>query len=171
MKLIALLIPLTLMLTLPAALPAGEMTHIGAVEDVAVMPFGTRVTARVDTGATTSSLDVTEYRIEGDHVDFTVASRCGNHKMRRPLLYVKTVRSAQGSNKRPVVMLDICVGSRVVSTKVTLNNRSRMVYPFLIGRSLLNEKYIVDVSRANILPPTCPGVKAGSAPAPGREES
>jgi hypothetical protein len=131
---------------------------IGSVEDVIIMPFGVKLPARIDTGAYSSSLDVCEFKVEGKNVTFALAERCGGHKMRRPLLRMKTVRTSEGSDKRPVIMLDICIGSRMIKTHVTLNDRSKMEFPVLVGRRALAGKFLVDVSRKKILPPVCPGI-------------
>jgi hypothetical protein len=134
---------------------AADKIEIGAVEDIVIMPFGAKVPARIDTGAALSSIDVAHYSIEGDYVTFTLAKRCGGHKIRSRLIGVKLIRSSNGSKKRPIIELDICMGAEVVRTLVTINDRSKMQYPFLMGRQTFQGKFVVDVSRRNILPPTC----------------
>jgi hypothetical protein len=145
---------------------AEEKTIIGAAEEVVIMPVGVRLSARIDTGAYSSSLDVCDYKVEGKYVTFALSERCGNHKMRRPLLKMKTVRTSKGSDKRPVILLDICIGSRIIKTRVTLNDRSKMEFPVLIGRRALAGKFVVDVSRKNLLPPACPGINQAPAEKP-----
>jgi hypothetical protein len=145
---------------------AEEKTIIGAAEEVVIMPVGMRLAARIDTGAYSSSLDVCDYKVEGKYVTFKLSERCGNHAMRRPLLKMKTVRTSKGSDKRPVILLDICIGSRIIKTRVTLNDRSKMEFPVLIGRRALAGKFVVDVSRKNLLPPVCPGINHAPAGKP-----
>jgi|WetSurMetagenome_2_1015567.scaffolds.fasta_scaffold00348_34 hypothetical protein len=137
------------------AYPADKIA-IGAVEEIIIMPFGVKVPARVDTGAAASSLDVSDYKIEGEYVSFNLAERCGGHKIRSRMIEVKSVRTTDGITKRPVIAVDVCIGSELIKTNVTLKNRSKMRYPFLMGRTALQGKYVVDVSRRNILPPACP---------------
>lgn len=143
---------------MPVTASASDKTTIGAVEDVVIMPQGIRIPARVDTGAASSSLDVSQYSIDGKYVNLRLSERCGGHKIRSLLVGMKTIRTSDGRTKRPVIKLDICIGSELISTHVTLNNRARMTYPFLLGRRSLQGKFVVDVSRVNIQPPTCPGV-------------
>ncbi len=143
---------------------AAEKKAIGAVEDIVIFPWGLTLAARIDTGAATSSLDVCDFKVVGKYVTFTLADRCGGHKIRRPLLGTKTIHTSDGSGQRPIVMMEICLGSTLIKTRVTLNDRSKMEYPVLIGRRTLRGKYIVDVSSKNLLPPTCPGVKPDFIP-------
>jgi len=144
---------------------AAEKLSIGAVEEIILLPWGARLPARIDTGATTSSLDVCDIKVEGRFVSFTLSDRCGGHKVRRELVEWTEVRTTEGTERRPVVMVDICLGPKIIKTHVTLNNRSKMGYPFLVGRKTLRGKFIVDVSRKNILPPHCPGIKLDMKPA------
>jgi hypothetical protein len=125
------------------------------------MPYGALMPARIDTGAASSSLDVSHYRIEGKFVTFTLPDRCGGHIMRSRLVGMKTIRTADGKSRRPIVSIELCVGSEIIKTKVTLNNRERMTYPFLMGRRTLNNRFVVDVSAPHILPPVCRGADAG----------
>lgn len=138
---------------------AAEKTIIGDVEDVVLLPWGVKLPARIDTGATMSSMDVCDYTVEGKYVAFTLADRCGGAKNRLPLLGWKNVHTSEGSDRRPVVMIDICLGTKRLKTHFTLNDRSRMEYPLLVGRTALRGKFIVDVSRTKTLPPRCPGIK------------
>jgi hypothetical protein len=139
---------------------AAEKITIGAVEEVILFPWGLRIPARIDTGATTSSLDVCDYSVKDNSVSFTLAGRCGGYKARLPLVGWKDVHTSEGRDRRPVVKMDICLGPRRLKTQVTLNNRSGMDFPFLVGRKTLRGRFIVDVSRAKIFPPDCPDSKS-----------
>jgi hypothetical protein len=136
---------------------AAEKITIGAVEEVILLPWNIRVPARIDTGAATSSLDVCEIKPLGKkEIQFRLPDRCGGHEIRMPVVAWRSIQSTEGKpNRRPVVEMEICLGSRKLRTQVTLNDRSQMEYPFLIGRRTLDGNYIVDVSRSNILPPRC----------------
>jgi hypothetical protein len=65
-----------------------------------------------------------------------------------------------GIEKRPVVEISICLGSKHFPTLVTLKDRSEMMYPFLVGRSALKGGYVVDASRSRAAQPTCPSIPA-----------
>jgi len=143
------------LILVPNDVNAVEKITIGAVEDVILFPWGVKVPARIDTGAALSSLDVCEYSVEEEFVTLTLADRCGGHNVRLPLAGWKDVQSAQGSGRRPVVELEICLGPKRIVTSVTLTDRSRMEYPFLVGRETLEKDFIVDVGRTRMAPPIC----------------
>jgi hypothetical protein len=138
---------------------AAEKIVVGTVEDVILFPWGVKVPARIDTGAAVSSLDVCEYSVDGQFVTFNLADRCGGHEIRLPLAGWKEVHSAEGSDRRPVVKIAICLGSKRITTSVTLTDRSHMEYPFLVGRRTLKKDFIVDVGRTRIAPPSCSVIK------------
>jgi len=142
---------------------AGEKITIGAVEEVTLLPWGIQVTARIDTGAATSSLDVCEIKKTGrKEIEFRLPERCGGNKVHMPVVAWRIIQSPEGkAERRPVVEIELCLGSKRLLTQVTLNDRSRMEYPLLIGRRALEGNFIVDVSRSKTLPPRCP---EGSTP-------
>lgn len=160
---IALLSTVLLCMTSMTAEPA-EKIMVGAVEEIILLPWGVKIPARIDTGATTSSLDVCDIKVEGKYVTFSLADRCGGHKVRRLLLDWKEVHTSEGNENRPVVMMEICLGPKIINTHVTLNDRSKMEYPFLVGRRTLRGKFVVDVSSKNIMPPRCAGLKLDMKP-------
>jgi hypothetical protein len=139
-----------------ASFAAGtDKIQIGAIEDVVLMPWGVKLPARIDTGAATSSLDVCDYKVKNGYVTFSLADRCGGMKIRRPLITMKTVHTTEVSESRPIIIMDVCIGSKLIKTHFTLNDRSHLTYPVLIGRKTLRGKFIVDVSSKHILPPNC----------------
>lgn len=63
-----------------------------------------------------------------------------------------SVRSSSGvAQERYLVRLQIKIGKKSYKTAVTLANRSKMKCPVLLGRKLLNKRFIVDVSEQYIL--------------------
>lgn len=127
---------------------------IGAVEDVVLLPWKVAIQARVDTGATTSSLDARDIKeLPGKkEIEFRLPERCGGHLVRRRLRGWRTVTSSDGkSERRPVVNMEFQLGERSFNSKVTLTDRSHMKFPMLLGRNTLGGRYIVDVSHTNLL--------------------
>lgn len=132
-----------------------EKITIGAVEEIVLFPWKIKMPARIDTGAARSCLDARDIRIDGNMVEFRISDQYGGKILRAPLKGRCRVRSAHGLTKRAVVEIEICIGSRRFLTTVNLVDRSGMEYPFLIGRNILAQGFIVDISRSNILPPKC----------------
>ncbi len=127
---------------------------IGAVEQVVLLPWNIILPARVDTGAATSSLDARDIQeLPGrKEIQFRLPERCGGLLVRRRLRGWRTVTSSDGtSERRPVVTVELQLGSHRFNTQVTLTDRSRMKYPMLLGRNTLGNHYIVDVTQTNLL--------------------
>jgi len=129
---------------------------IGAVEDVVLLPWNVTLPARVDTGATTSALDAREMKMLSDNteVEFRLPDRCGGQRVRRVVHGWRIVTSSDGSSeRRPVVRLEFQLGAAHFRTLVTLTDRSHMKFPLLLGRNTLGGRYVVDVTRTNVLAP------------------
>jgi hypothetical protein len=154
MFLLVLMIPL-----LPGGeASAGEKMTIGEVEDVILMPWGVRLPARIDTGAATSSLDARELNVKNNMAEFRLPKKYGSLQLRLPVIEWQKIRSADFRERRPVVEITFCMGPKLIRAQVTLNNRSTVSYPLIIGRNVLKNKFVVDCMHSNCLPPTCPEV-------------
>jgi len=139
----------------PFLLPAGEKVVIGEIEDVLLLPWKIRIPARIDTGAALSSLDARDLRVEGGFAHFKLSQKLGGTPLRLPVIDWLDIRSAEASERRPIVEIDLCIGSRKVRTRVNLNDRSKVRYPLLIGRNTLREHFIVDCLQERCAPPSC----------------
>jgi hypothetical protein len=128
---------------------------IGTVEDVILVPWGVKIPARVDTGATKSSLDAQELSIENNIADFKLPEKYGGMRIRLPIREWRHVRTNEGLKKRPVVEIEVCIGPKRIRTLVALDNRTAVTYPFLVGRNILKGNFIVDVKRKHVAPPKC----------------
>lgn len=107
-----------------------KKTVIGLVEPVIVIgPKGEKeVLARIDTGATKSSVDV---KLAADLA-------------LGPILKAKLVRSASGTGLRPVVKTKILLADKELTSEFTLADRSHMKYEVLIGQNILSNGFLID---------------------------
>lgn len=140
---------------------AEEKVTIGEIEDVMLEPWTITLPARIDTGATLSSLDARDLTIRDNIAEFVLGKRYGSVRLRLPIADWVYVRNSAGVEKRPVAKIHICLGPKKIHTVATLRDRSQMSYPFLVGRNILNGSFMVDTSRARAVRPTC---KFESAP-------
>jgi hypothetical protein len=103
--------------------------------------------ARIDTGATTSSLGVKSI-VE---VDGGIQCSLPNKKtITFTDFKKKIIKSSFGhTEERYVVKVLINVLGRKIRTDFTLADRSKMKFPILIGRKMLRGKFIVDVTLKN----------------------
>ena len=142
----------------PAAESAGgeEKITIGEVEDVILLPWGVRMPARIDTGASQSSIDAQDLKIENNMAEFRLHKRYGGLRLRLPVIGWTDVRSAEARERRPMVELEFCLGPKRLRTNVSLNDRSNVKYPMIIGRDVLKTNFVVDCTQSNCSPPKCP---------------
>ena len=138
---------------------AEEKVRLGAVENVVLLPWGVHMPARIDTGAATSSLDARNLAIKGKMVEFTLPPQYGGRRITLPIYKWKTIKTAEAQERRPVVIMELCIGSRRVRTHVNLNDRANVKYPMLIGRNTLTHGFLVECGTSYCAQPSCPEVK------------
>ena len=144
-----------LSLLIPATIDADEKIIIGGIEEVILFPWRVRLPARIDTGAAKSSLDAQDLKVQDDMVEFKLPKKYGGLHLRLPIIEWRHVRTPEGLEPRPIVELEICLGSRRIRTEVNLADRSMVKYPLILGRNLLRDDYVVDVKRRRTAPPNC----------------
>jgi RimK family alpha-L-glutamate ligase len=124
----------------PACMPRPEKTQptetpiIGYVEEVVVMGTSGQETvmAKSDTGATRTSIDA------------HLAAKIGTGPI-KDIVKIKS-GSVKSGRSRPVVDLVVGVGGKQHTVTASIEDRSHMDYPLLLGRDIL-EQYHVDVRR------------------------
>jgi hypothetical protein len=138
----------------PAWSAEGKIT-VGFVEEAILLPWRIKMPARIDTGATTSSLDCRELSVKDQMVKCRLSQKYGGLVLQLPVVHWKTVRSAEAKEKRPVVEIEICLGSKRIRALVNLNDRSRVKYPLLLGRNILKDHFVVDCDKSYCTIPSC----------------
>ncbi|WP_193212295.1 ATP-dependent zinc protease family protein [Luteolibacter marinus] len=115
------------------------------------------VKAKIDTGARSSALHVENLEDLGDgRVEFDVVySRRKPFKRKRvtaPVVKWARVRSSTGHfQKRCFVMARIRIGEEECEVEISLVSRDKMLFRMLLGRKALEHRFLVDVSRRNVL--------------------
>lgn len=128
---------------------------LGGVEQVHLDPPGLEFSARIDTGAQTSSinaLNIVEFERDGKpFVKFNLTHPITGEKIeltRRLRRYVRVKELGnRESLRRPVVRMRVMLGNIDERINFTLENRSRFKHQVLIGRNLLQDLAVVDVSK------------------------
>ena len=142
---------------------ADKLIVIGEAEYITIKPDNIRLTARIDTGATTSSIHATEIKqFERDGkkwVHFNLIQKSGEKVefKRRLLRTIEVKRHGMDQQSRPVISLQTTMGPIVKSSQFSLTDRSQFKFPVLIGRSFLKGTALVDVNRDYILSPLSGG--------------
>ncbi|MEE4145454.1 MAG: ATP-dependent zinc protease [Halieaceae bacterium] len=143
----------------PRAATAGklDLPIVGAVEWATVEPGGIRMPARIDTGAATTSIHAQDIElVEKDGkrwVHYSLVDPATDEKVQvEQRLHRKVViKQSDGEDlRRYVVRMWITIGEARALVDVALSDREQMEYPLSIGRNMLVDTVIVDVSRKNL---------------------
>lgn len=139
----------------------GELQVLGEAEWAHLPEHDITWKARIDSGATTTSvhaIDIQDFERDGDdwvrfvlRNDETDESIEVEREVTRTVKIVK--RGGEGHQRRPVVMMDIAIGEVERRIEVNLTDRTGFDYPVLIGRNYLSGTALIDVSRNYIQQP------------------
>ena len=132
---------------------------IGSEELVLLSDLTNEYKARIDTGATTSSLnatDIVEFERDGKKwVRFNFSQAINNETQIIEAKIARTILIRQANNsestRRPIIELPVQLGDIKMLTEFTLADRSRMTFPVLLGRTFLKDIVMVDVARTYTL--------------------
>ena len=116
------------------------------------------VPAKVDTGAYRSAVHASNIKLseDGQTLKFKLL---GSHPVYGPLStnietkdfqLVDITNSFGHEETRYEVKLKIKIGPKVFFARFSLADRSKMIYPILLGRKMLNNRFLVDSSHSNI---------------------
>lgn len=110
-----------------------EKITVGLSEDIIVIgPHEEKeVRARIDTGATTSSIDA---RI-------TAELKLG------PIERVKKVKNSNGVFVRPAMTIKVRIMGKEFEGMFTIADRAHLTYDILIGQDILKQGFLVDPSK------------------------
>lgn len=144
--------------------PSGGPLVIGWKERVALPELGIpSLKAKVDTGARTSALHVAALRVleEGDageaELEVTLAPdrrrpdrlvRARVHQIAR----IRVTDSGGHRELRPVIETDLLLGAVRRRIRLTLTDRSTMLFRMILGRKALEGRFLVDVSKKYVQP-------------------
>lgn len=133
-----------------------EKVVIGEAEYVALPKIDDVFRARIDTGATTTSIfavDIEEFERDGKPwVRFTVMHPEAKKEYPLEMEVARFAeikkRGEKGFRRRAAVSMDLVMGSITRRVKVNLADRTGFKYPLLIGRDFLRGIAVVDVSES-----------------------
>ncbi len=117
----------------------GERYILGLTEDLIVLDRKGKeeqVAVRIDTGATSSSIDL----------NLAARLKLG------PVITSKIIKSASGVRTRPVVRVKIKINGLILEEDFSLADRSHMTYQVLIGQNILKKgNFLIDPNKKNRL--------------------
>lgn len=111
--------------------------------------------AKIDTGAYTSSIHAKKIKRDGDVLSFylpiEIEGKSVTRKFETRSFTKKNIRSSNGkSENRYIIKTKIILFGRSYLTEFSLSDRSLMKNPILLGRKLLKDRFLVDVSKINL---------------------
>lgn len=135
---------------------ATEKTLIGQAEKVKLPFFGGEVLhARIDTGARTSAIWATDVKETDAGLEVRLADSSYDVNRHAHIFkhYDRVVISSSTGHKqiRYRIKMSIVIKGRRILTTFTLADRQTQVYPILIGRNTLMNKFVVDVTKGSRL--------------------
>lgn len=140
-----------------------QMRILGWVENVALMPEGIVLEAKMDTGATTSSLNAlnkeTFERDGKEWIAFDMIDPNDESNMirleREITRHVRIIRHSGNHQRRPVVEMGLCMGDVYRKEEVSLIDRTALSYQLLVGRNHMAGAILLDSRDKYLQAPDC----------------
>lgn len=109
------------------------------------------ITAKIDTGAYTTALHCHDIREENGVLYFKLLDPTHSEYSEKDLQFTeyfqKEIKNSSGEvEKRYIIKTIVRIGKKRIKSVISLTDRGTMRYPVLIGRKLLKNKFVVDVS-------------------------
>ena len=132
------------------------MNILGRYDRVDLPELGlTNIHAKVDTGAYTSSLHCHEAHVVGDtlevilldeeHPEFT-GMKFAFHQFEE-----RDIRNSFGEvERRFVIITTLRIYHEEITTEFSLSNRGSLKFPILIGRKILRNRFLIDITKKNL---------------------
>ncbi|WP_275289057.1 ATP-dependent zinc protease family protein [Halomonas elongata] len=120
-------------------------------------PWGPEVKVKLDSGALTSSMqaeDIEKFERDGEEwVRFVVevedesTEEIVSKTFERPIFRKLILTGAGGQDRRPAVLMTLCIGDTRYEEQFSLEDRDDLTYPVLLGRRTIQELGLLDVTR------------------------
>lgn len=131
---------------------------IGRFEHVDIVGKLEGVPAKIDTGAYRSAIHACDIQLlkkaKKDVLKFTIGNHPSFSKKRTLTTSVfreiEVTSSSGHKTKRYEVTLKIRLGYKLFQTSFTLADRTHHVFPVLVGRTAIRNRFLVDVGRSGV---------------------
>ena len=132
------------------------MNILGRYDKVDLPELGLRsIHAKVDTGAYTSSLHCHSAKVIDGVLEFVLLHDV--HPAFKGLKFSftefeeKDIKNSFGEvERRFVIVTTIKIFDEDISTEFSLSNRGSLKFPILIGRKILRNRFLIDVTKKNL---------------------
>lgn len=115
----------------------------------------TSIHAKIDTGAYTCSLHCQETRVVDGYLEFILLDpehpEFTGMKFRFSEFDQRDIRNSFGEvEKRFVIVTSVRILDEEITTEFSLCNRGQLKFPILIGRKILRDRFLIDVTKKNV---------------------
>lgn len=132
------------------------MHVLGRYDRVDLPELGlSNIHAKIDTGAYTCSLHCHRAEVVDGKLEFILLDQ--EHPEFTGMKFVfekferRDIRNSFGEvEKRFVILTSITIFGEVITTEFSLSNRGSLKFPILIGRKILRNRFLIDVTRKNV---------------------
>lgn len=146
---------------------APALREAGWLQSIRLEPHGVRVTAKLDTGAKSSAIHATDVelfeRAGVERVKFSLFQEHTDQdgtKVTYDLPVEGKVRIKRTSDKSPeeriTVRLSFCIDGELMDAEFSLDDRSNLNYPVLLGREFLKHHFTVSSASTFVFSHDCP---------------
>ncbi|MGF1537047.1 MAG: ATP-dependent zinc protease [Elainellaceae cyanobacterium] len=138
---------------------------VGWIESAQILGVEAETEAKLDTGATTTSinaeiLDQPENTTEaGGMIRFRFVDTDGTSQVfERPVTRWVRIKDGDGGFfRRPVVQMQVCIAGRWIEEEANLADRDQFDYAVLIGRNMLSKgALVINSDETRTAPTNCP---------------
>ncbi|MEM6602697.1 MAG: RimK/LysX family protein [Pseudomonadota bacterium] len=141
----------------------GNLSKAGWVEKVCIGNVDFSFNAKLDTGATSSSVNadiIREFERDGKRYVLYRIVNDGQETETFESEVTRYTRIKQKSGakgiKRAFVIMTFKIGKKTIEGEVNLAERDHFNYPVLVGRNMLENNFYVDAARQNVQKTKCP---------------
>lgn len=131
------------------------MEIIGWKDKIDLPEFGLEnVDAKIDSGANRSAIHCSHIiRTGEDEITFHIPldSSHGEEVFHVKSFFKKNIKSSSGHvEERYIIRTAIVLFGQKINTTFSLTDRAEMKFPILLGRKLLKNRFMIDVSKDNL---------------------
>ena len=132
------------------------MHILGRYDRVELPELGlNNILAKIDTGAYTCSLHCQKAEVVDGKLEFILLDQ--EHPEFTGMKFVfadfekRDIKNSFGEvEKRFVIVTSITIFEEVITTEFSLSNRGSLKFPILIGRKILRNRFLIDVTKKNV---------------------
>lgn len=140
---------------------AQSLEEIGYVEKLWFKSIKASLSAKIDTGALTSSLNAPDYEVfkkNGEEwVRFKIQKKSGKRiVIKRPVeRFVRIRRAGVDVKRRPIIKLKVCLAGKSQTAEFSLTDRSAMNYQAIVGRTFMENLFVVNPAESFLASKKC----------------